>query len=298
MKILLVEDNETIAKALKYALEQENYKVTCAENVKETLQSLNEEIALIILDVSLPDGNGFELYEKNIKKLNIPTIFLTAKDEENDIIKGLELGAEDYITKPFSAKELMVRMKKILLRQKKNTILKVQDKEWEFNIMIHPTGKYAYFMVINRNYILRSDFNGETFTAPYVIAGVNSNKDTYVYQDGVGNQARFGNPYSGVFVKNPEYAGNSDEYDFYLTDRHNHAIRILSPLGQVTTYAGRGSASLNSNPWGYANGRLREDARFNRPKGIAWDERDNTIYVGDANNYRIRKIGLEEDINE
>ena len=130
MKILLVEDNETIAKALKYALEQENYKVTCAENVKETLQSLNEEIALIILDVSLPDGNGFELYEKNIKKLNIPTIFLTAKDEENDIIKGLELGAEDYITKPFSAKELMVRMKKILLRQKKNTILKVQDKLW------------------------------------------------------------------------------------------------------------------------------------------------------------------------
>ena len=83
----------------------------------------------------------------------------------------------------------------------------------------------------------------------------------------------------------------------YLTDRHNHAIRILSPLGQVTTYAGRGSASLNSNPWGYANGKpLREDARFN-PLRIAWDERDNTIYVGDANNYRIRKIS-EEDINE
>ena len=136
MKILLVEDNETIAKALKYALEQENYKVTCAENVKETLQSLNEEIALIILDVSLPDGNGFELYEKNIKKLNIPTIFLTAKDEENDIIKGLELGAEDYITKPFSAKELMVRMKKILLRQKTTTILKVQDISFDIDKMV------------------------------------------------------------------------------------------------------------------------------------------------------------------
>ena len=136
MKILLVEDNETIAKALKYALEQENYKVTCAENVKESLQSLNEEIALIILDVSLPDGNGFKLYEKNIKKLNIPTIFLTAKDEENDIIKGLELGAEDYITKPFSAKELMVRMKKILLRQKKNTILKVQDISFDIDKMV------------------------------------------------------------------------------------------------------------------------------------------------------------------
>lgn len=136
MKILLVEDNETIAKALKYALEQEKYKVIRAENIKETLQCLNEEIDLIILDVSLPDGDGFDLYEKTIKKLNIPTIFLTAKDEENDIIKGLELGAEDYITKPFSAKELIVRMKKILLRQKKNTILKVKDISFDIDKMV------------------------------------------------------------------------------------------------------------------------------------------------------------------
>ena len=136
MKILLVEDNETIAKALKYALEQEKYKVIRTENIKETLQCLNEEIVLIILDVSLPDGDGFDLYEKTIKKLNIPTIFLTAKDEENDIIKGLELGAEDYITKPFSAKELLVRMKKILLRQKKNTILKVQDIRFDIDKMV------------------------------------------------------------------------------------------------------------------------------------------------------------------
>ena len=136
MKILLVEDNETIAKALKYALEQEKYKVVQTENIKETQQYLNKEIALIILDVSLPDGNGFDLYEKTIKKLNIPTIFLTAKDEENDIIKGLELGAEDYITKPFSAKELIVRMKKILLRQKKNTILKVQDISFDIDKMV------------------------------------------------------------------------------------------------------------------------------------------------------------------
>lgn len=136
MKILLVEDNEAIAKALTYALEQEKYKVIRTENIKETLQCLNEEIDLIILDVSLPDGDGFDLYEKTIKKLNIPTIFLTAKDEENDIIKGLELGAEDYITKPFSAKELIVRMKKILLRQKKNTILKVKDISFDIDKMV------------------------------------------------------------------------------------------------------------------------------------------------------------------
>ena len=136
MKILLVEDNEAIAKALTYALEQEKYKVIRTENIKETLQCLNEEIDLIILDVSLPDGDGFDLYEKTIKELNIPTIFLTAKDEENDIIKGLELGAEDYITKPFSAKELIVRMKKILLRQKKNTILKVKDISFDIDKMV------------------------------------------------------------------------------------------------------------------------------------------------------------------
>ncbi len=77
------------------------------------------------------------------------------------------------------------------------------------------------------------------------------------------------------------------------------AIRILSPLGQVTTYAGRGSASLNSNPWGGMQMAAYEKMHvLIGPKGIAWDERDNTIYVGDANNYRIRKIGLEEDINE
>ena len=136
MKILLVEDNETIAKALTYALEQEKYKVVRTENIRETLQYLNEEIALIILDVSLPDGNGFDLYEKTIKKLNIPTIFLTAKDEENNIVKGLELGAEDYITKPFSVKELIVRMKKILLRQKKNTILKMKDISFDIDKMV------------------------------------------------------------------------------------------------------------------------------------------------------------------
>lgn len=73
--------------------------------------------------------------------------------------------------------------------------------------MIHPTGNMLILWSSTCNYILRSDFNGETFTAPMLLP-VNSAKDTYVYQDGVSNQARFGNPYSGVFVKNPKYAGN------------------------------------------------------------------------------------------
>ena len=136
MQILLVEDNETIAKALSYTLEQQKYNVIHTTNVKETEKILAKGIDLIILDVTLPDGNGFELYKNAIKQLNIPTIFLTARDDEVDIVKGLELGAEDYITKPFGTKELLARIKKILLRQKKNTILTVQDISFDIDKMV------------------------------------------------------------------------------------------------------------------------------------------------------------------
>ena len=86
-----------------------------------------EKIDLIILDVTLPDGNGFELYKTIKKKYGISTIFLTAKDEESDVVKGLELGAEDYVTKPFSTRELIARINKVLLRNKKHNIIKIQD---------------------------------------------------------------------------------------------------------------------------------------------------------------------------
>ena len=89
MEILLVEDNEILAKGIIYSLEQERFKVTHKTNVKDTIKFLqNEKPKLIILDIFLPDGSGFDLYEKNIKDKNIPTIFLTAKDDEDDIVKG------------------------------------------------------------------------------------------------------------------------------------------------------------------------------------------------------------------
>ena len=125
MKILLVEDNLMVAKGIIYSLEQKKYDVVHKVNSMQTKEFLKDNsVDLAILDVSLPDENGFELYEKNLKVKNISTIFLTAKDDENDIVKGLELGAEDYITKPFSIKELIVRINKILLRKRKNTIVK------------------------------------------------------------------------------------------------------------------------------------------------------------------------------
>lgn len=137
MKILLVEDNEILAKGLIYSLEQNKYQVIHTLNVKDTLKILKtEKIDLAILDVSLPDGNGFDLYKNNIKEKNISSIFLTAKDEEDNIVKGLELGAEDYITKPFSIKELMARINRIILRNKKNTIIQVQNIKFDMDKMV------------------------------------------------------------------------------------------------------------------------------------------------------------------
>ena len=137
MEILLVEDNEMLAKGIIYSLEQEKFKVIHKTNVKETIKFLqNEKPKLVILDISLPDGDGFDLYEKNIKNKNILTIFLTAKDDEDDIVKGLEAGAEDYITKPFSIRELIARINKILLRNKKNSIIKVKDIEFDIDKMV------------------------------------------------------------------------------------------------------------------------------------------------------------------
>ena len=137
MEILLVEDNEIIAKGIIYSLEQERFKVTHKTNVKDTIKFLqNEKPKLIILDIFLPDGSGFDLYEKNIKDKNIPTIFLTAKDDEDDIVKGLDAGAEDYITKPFSIRELIARINKILLRNKKNSTIKIKDIEFDIDKMV------------------------------------------------------------------------------------------------------------------------------------------------------------------
>ena len=127
MNILLVEDTESIIKGLKYSFEKNNDNFVVKTTVRATEDYLADctDIDLIILDITLPDGNGFDLFTGTIKKLNIPTIFLTAKDEEDDIVRGLDIGAEDYITKPFSMKELMARVNKILLRSRKKSIIKI-----------------------------------------------------------------------------------------------------------------------------------------------------------------------------
>ncbi len=137
MNLLLIEDNENIATGLIYAFKKNNHQLMFLTNVEDAKKYLQKNTpALIILDVSLPDGNGFDFYENVIKEKKIPVVFLTAKDDENDIVKGLNLGAEDYMTKPFSTKELLARVDKIILRNKLTKSIKVKNITFDFDKMI------------------------------------------------------------------------------------------------------------------------------------------------------------------
>ena len=88
--------------------------------------------------------------------------------------------------------------------------------------------------------------------------------------------------------------GKDDIYDFYFTDSSIHCIRYVTPEGFVHTYAGRGSQGVNNNPNGYVDGDLRQEARFNYPFGIHYDEVNKIFYIGDIENYRIRNIAKDE----
>lgn len=116
--ILLVEDEVAIADTVIYALETEGFKVKWHTLAQEALADLqqNEHYALIVLDVGLPDANGFDICKQIRRFSDIPIIFLTARNEEIDRIVGLEIGADDYMTKPFSPRELSARVKVILKR--------------------------------------------------------------------------------------------------------------------------------------------------------------------------------------
>ena len=119
MKILLVEDSQMIVKAIKFLLEEHNYDVSVASTIKDAKEMVSNNYDLIILDVMLPDGNGLDFFKNYI---DVPTLVLSAKDEEDDVVTSLDLGVEDYIIKPFRSKELLSRINNIIKRNKKNNI--------------------------------------------------------------------------------------------------------------------------------------------------------------------------------
>lgn len=136
MNIFLLEDDEAIGLALSYSLENEGYSVTLCKNVKDALNTIYNEFSLYILDLTLPDGSGYEVCKKIKEKGDLPVIFLTAYDDEANVVMGLELGGDDYITKPFRLKELLARIKTVLRRYNKDTadgILKISDIKINMN---------------------------------------------------------------------------------------------------------------------------------------------------------------------
>ena len=143
--ILVVDDDDGIRSLVKKYLEENNYLVTTANNAENALEKIHIiKYDLIILDIMMPGKSGLEFIQDNKKKLDTPIILLTAKGEANERVEGLEIGADDYLPKPFEPKELILRIQNILSKTKKNDQRKIIEFE---NIKIN----------LNKQLILKKD---------------------------------------------------------------------------------------------------------------------------------------------
>lgn len=121
-KILLVEDNQSILLGLSYLLKEEQFLYSIAKTKIEALRLIDtDKFDLALLDIALPDGSGFELCKYIKEKTEIPVIFLTAKDDEKDVVQGFDTGADDYVIKPFRNRELISRINNVLRRNNKQS---------------------------------------------------------------------------------------------------------------------------------------------------------------------------------
>lgn len=131
MKIFLLEDDDAIGIGLTYSLENEGYTVTLAKTVADAFKIIDKDtFSLYILDLTLPDGSGYDVCRKIKEGGDLPVIFLTAFDDEVNVVMGFDLGADDYISKPFRVKELLLRIKSVLRRYNKDSadgVFKIRD---------------------------------------------------------------------------------------------------------------------------------------------------------------------------
>lgn len=144
IKVLLVDDEEDIIAFMKDSLQDQGYKVITANSGEEAIESLVHEPSIIILDVMMPGMNGFELCEMIRKSISCPIIFLSARDSEEDRIKGLLVGGDDYLVKPFSMKELHARVVAHIRREQRQS---GQDKKHLYfgHLMIDLDGYEVYY---------------------------------------------------------------------------------------------------------------------------------------------------------
>ncbi|MBM7553312.1 response regulator transcription factor [Thalassobacillus pellis] len=147
MRILVVEDDKTIASGLEYTLQNEGYETvicTDAATAAEEITRQLRELDLCLLDLSLPDGSGYDLCELVKKRSDKPVIFLTAFDDEVNVVMGLDMGADDYITKPFRIRELLSRIKSVMRRYQKQAQSQTMDHVDIGHIRVHTTEGKVY----------------------------------------------------------------------------------------------------------------------------------------------------------
>jgi DNA-binding response OmpR family regulator len=128
-KILLVEDDKSLAIGLMYTFKEEGFECLCAQTAKSAREIFDSSYDIVVMDVELPDGNGYDLCREIRSKSDVPIIFLTSYDDEVNIVMGLDMGGDDYVTKPFQLKVLMSRIKANIRRRNpvRSNIIKVGD---------------------------------------------------------------------------------------------------------------------------------------------------------------------------
>ncbi|MFO1442107.1 response regulator transcription factor [Bacillus sp. Bva_UNVM-123] len=147
MKILLVEDDKTIASGLEYSLQQDGFETIICFNAESAKKVISEQLGVIdlcLFDLSLPDGSGYDLCRLVKQQSDKPVIFLTALDDEVNVVMGLDMGADDYITKPFRIRELFSRIKSVLRRYHKQSHTQTKTMIEIENIRINPLEGKVY----------------------------------------------------------------------------------------------------------------------------------------------------------
>lgn len=138
MELLIVEDDAVIAAGIEYSLEQEGFQVCIANSVAAARQLMSEKsFDFYLLDLTLPDGTGYEICKEAKKKADVPVIFLTAVDDEGNVVMGLDMGADDYITKPFRIRELISRIKSVLRRYGKSAQAETKVEIGSIEVMLN-----------------------------------------------------------------------------------------------------------------------------------------------------------------
>ncbi len=224
--ILIIEDEENIARFMELELTYENFMVTISNDGRQGLENIkNIDFDLIILDIMLPKINGLELCKKIREFSEIPIIMVTAKSDVSDIVTGLELGADDYLTKPFNMEELVARIKRLLKRKKNkhkkiilgNLILNLDTREVTRDKNLINLSKTEFellkYLMINANLVLSreqilnnvwgyNNFSGENVVDVYIKylrdkIEFNNEEPTIITSRGVGYMLKFRNSISG-----------------------------------------------------------------------------------------------------